>query len=271
MLLSHDYVEQIGDLAQYTGSIEGFNKLKGVLLRSQCLSQNNKSVLESIFMRKQKGNESADQYGNALRSLAEGVINAESELKKLFCFGLRDPKLREKVAYYNNSTSNENSSLDEVIAFATDKEKCWKLTANYLRSSGSDYSDNSASPRVKFNDQPQETSRSQQRNFSNANQRFPPQDHRTKIQRNDLNRPQCRNCNCYGHYQKDCPKQAPLAQLSPPALTQNLVPPPNQAFNGNNYNAAMFYPRSSPQNKRFPARKAKSNDPLKLNCEYSLE
>jgi len=43
---------------------------------------------------------------------------------------LRDQKLGEKVAYYNNSTSNENSSLDEVIAFATDKEKCLKLTAN---------------------------------------------------------------------------------------------------------------------------------------------
>ena len=35
MLLSHSYVEQIGELAQYTGSMEGFNKLKGTLLRSQ--------------------------------------------------------------------------------------------------------------------------------------------------------------------------------------------------------------------------------------------
>jgi len=194
------------------------------------LSQDNKSVLESIFIWKQKGNESADQYGNALRSLAEGVINAESELKKLFCFGLRDPKLREKVAYYNNSTSNENRSLDEVIAFATDKEKCWKLTANYLRSSGSDYSDNSASPRVKFNDQPQETLRIQQRNFPNTNQRFPQQDYGTKMQRNDLSRLQCRNCNGYGHYQRECTKQATLAQLSPLPLTQNLASPPESSL-----------------------------------------
>ena len=100
MLLSHNYVEQIGDLAQYTGSIEGFNKLKGVLLRSQSLSQYNKSVLESIFMRKERGNESADQYGNALRSLAKVTPLNSSDLNN---YAIINGITRDRLSHKDHS------------------------------------------------------------------------------------------------------------------------------------------------------------------------
>ncbi len=45
-----------------------------------------------------------------------------------------------------------------------------------------------------------------------------------------------------------------------------LASPPNLAFKGINYNAAMLYAHPSSQNKVFPARKAKLNGLLKLNC-----
>ena len=109
------------------------------------------------------------------------------------------------------------------------------------------YSDYNDSPRDKFNKQPQETQRPQQRSFPNTNQRFPQQeDYRTKMQ---LSKTQYRNCNGYGHYQRDCTRQAPAAQLPPQQHAQNLASPPNLAFKGNNYNAAMLYARPSSQNK----------------------
>jgi len=92
------------------------------------------------------------------------------------------------------------------------------------------------------------------------------QDYQTKMQRNYLSKPQCRNCNGYGHYQRDCIRQGPSAELSPQPFIQNLASPSNLAFKGNNYNAAKLYARPFSQYKVFPARKAKLNGPLKLNC-----
>ena len=104
LLLPHKLIENIGDLSQYSDK-EGFIKLKAALINSQIPTLENRSRFEDIFSRKQRNNESVKQFRQALNTMSNGIMNSDYELKRLFCLGLKDPKLTQEVAYYMSKST----------------------------------------------------------------------------------------------------------------------------------------------------------------------
>ena len=184
------------------------------------------NVLENISTRKQYRNETALQFGQALQSLANGVLSSDTELKELFFRGLKDNQLKREVAL-KITGSGGSISMDNVVKYAAELEKSWNLADNFIKIRETTSEDNS-SDNNRFN-KGQQNNRNQYsdngiRSLSFGNGDHRPQQsrpnnafNRSTVKYNESSLPSsykasvtCFNCDKVGHVRSDC--NAPLRQ-----------------------------------------------------------
>jgi len=114
-LLSDSAIEKISPVDRFVDQPGRYLALKECLI-DRCLDSlaSRKTIsLEDIFSRKQRRNESAKQYAQALRTLAGDTFSSDYKLKDIFHRGLASQELQpiEKLSFNSlvNFTDTEYS------------------------------------------------------------------------------------------------------------------------------------------------------------------
>jgi len=99
-LLSDNAIARISPVDRFIDQPVGYLALKAYLIETcqDNLASRKTTSLEDIFSRKQRKNESAKQFAQALRSLAGDTFSSNDNLKDLFHRGLSSHDLQERTA-----------------------------------------------------------------------------------------------------------------------------------------------------------------------------
>ncbi len=134
-LLSDKAILNISPVDRYTDQVNGYMDLKEKLIAT-CIESlgHKKSVsLEDILSRKQKRNESARQYAQALRELAGDTFSSDDKLKDIFHRGLASQELQAVTARKLWDPAGK-LSFNSLVTFTDTEEEVMKRTSNLLKS-----------------------------------------------------------------------------------------------------------------------------------------
>ncbi len=224
------------NLMRYKTMMGGFDQLYNDIKALKSTPNENKGMaanwIREMSQRKQLKNESAEEYGTALRKLAVKCGKIEEDaLGSLYCNGLADKELGRVVARKLHTTGFKD--WEEIVNYASHTEQGWSTAEESMREPeqaiqqrrkqlqfteptnrqtyNRDWDEN-----TKEQHEGQET---QQRNRTSNSQSFPRHHSPPKGSPNSGGRqnnrdyeatqryqgPQCYQCRGYGHLQRFCP------------------------------------------------------------------
>jgi len=124
-----------GNVRRYADTTDGFKQLHQDLEKLTTTTKETAPAANCIIelnLRRQKRHESAEDYGRALKILANqcGKID-EKALGNLFFIGLNDKELRKEVSRHMHTTGFAN--LEEMASYAKHMEQGWSTAEECMR------------------------------------------------------------------------------------------------------------------------------------------
>ena len=145
MLINSQMTEKLGELKYFSKNKEGFENLKKALIKSKEVGE--KFKLSDLTTRKQRNNQSVEDYGRALETYCNGVFSDDTQIQEIFCQGLKNEEIKKKTAHKIIKMKNSDFNFKKLVSYTSGLEQSLDIVGKF-QSSDTDNTESTKYPNV---------------------------------------------------------------------------------------------------------------------------